>query len=98
MEDLSGWMKIVIEAVACLIMVGGVIGIFVERARTRRGIGVRIIQLATVLLVLPVILILALEGVLENQTTAALLGTVVGYVLSGIGKDEKPRSSDRAAP
>lgn len=93
MEEAQVWMKIVIQAVACLIMVGGIIGIFIERARTKRGVGVRVIQLATVLLVLPVILILALEGVLENQTTAALLGTVVGYVLSGIGKDEKPKPS-----
>ena len=90
-------MKITIEGVACLIMLGGIIGIFVERSRTKRGIGVRVIQLATVLLVLPVILILALEGVLENQTTAALLGTVVGYVLSGIGKDEKPKLSNQAS-
>ncbi|HDZ45392.1 hypothetical protein LCGC14_0193170 [marine sediment metagenome] len=93
MEEAQVWMKIVIQAVACLIMVGGIIGIFIERARTKRGVGVRVIQLATVLLVLPVILILALEGVLENQTTAALLGTVVGYVLSGIGKDEKTKPS-----
>lgn len=98
MEEAQVWMKIVVQAVACLIMVGGIIGIFIERARTKRGVGVRIIQLATVLLVLPVILILALNGILENQTTAALLGTVVGYVLSGIGKDERAKANNRPQP
>ncbi len=86
--EATFWVRVGIEAVACLIMLGGVIGILWERRQTNRGIGVRVIQLATVFLVLPTILILALEQILETQTTAALLGTIVGYVLSGIGKDE----------
>ncbi len=85
-------MKIWIEGVALLIMVLGVIGIFLERALTKRGIGVRIIQFATVVLVFPIILILALEGILESQTVGALVGTVIGYVLSGIGKDEPSKT------
>lgn len=80
-----------IEGTALAIMMLGVIGIFVERARTKRGIGVRVIQFATVVLVLPTILILAIEGVLEPQTVGALVGAVIGYVLSGIGKDEPSR-------
>ena len=87
------WMKIALEIVACVIMVGGVIGVFVERLRTKRGIGVRVIQFMTVTLILPIILILALEGVLSGQTTATLIGAVVGYILSGIGKDEPNRSA-----
>jgi len=92
-SELQIYVRIGIEIVAGLIMLIGVIGILVERNRTKRGIGVRVIQFSTVLLVLPAILILALEGVLENQTTSALIGTIVGYVLSGIGKDEKNNSS-----
>ena len=38
---------------------------------------------------LPVIGILALEQRLSSEAVATLLGTVVGYVLSGIGKDER---------
>jgi hypothetical protein len=40
-------------------------------------------------LIIPVILILALEDILNGQTTAALIGTVIGYILSAIGKNEK---------
>jgi len=92
--DYQLWVRIGIEIVAGLVMLGGIAGIFWERTTTGRGIGVRVIQLATVLLVMPIILILALEGILEDQTTAALIGAVIGYVLSGIGKDEPSKQTN----
>ena len=87
------WLRIGIEVAAGLVMIGGIAGILWERKTSGRGFGVRVIQMATVLLVMPMILILALEGVLENQTTATLIGTIVGYVLSGIGKDEPSKKT-----
>jgi predicted transporter len=82
-------MKVAIEIIACLIMVGGLAGIFIERIWRNRGIDVRVIQFLTIVLIIPVILILALEDILNGQTTAALIGTVIGYILSDIGKNEK---------
>jgi predicted transporter len=82
-------MKVAIEIIACLIMVGGLAGIFIERIWRNRGIDVRVIQFLTIVLIIPVILILALEDILNGQTTAALIGIVIGYILSGIGKNEK---------
>ena len=70
-------------------MAGGLAGIFIERIWRNRGIDVRVIQFLTIVLIIPVILILALEDILNGQTTAALIGTVIGYILSGIGKNEK---------
>ena len=80
--------KIVIEIVACVIMLGGTIGIFIERIIQKRGIGIRVIQFLAVVLLAPMILILAIEGILNTQTTATLIGAIIGYILSGIGKDE----------
>lgn len=80
--------KGIIELLAASIMVAGLIGIFIERLITKRGIGVRVIQFLAVTLIIPSILILSLEGILEAQASATLFGTIVGYVLSGIGKDE----------
>ena len=80
--------RLIVEIALTLIMVGGIYGIFAERKRAGRGIGVRIIQFSAVLLVVPAIVILALEGVLESEVVGTLLGAVLGYVLSGIGKDE----------
>jgi hypothetical protein len=51
-----------------------------------KGIGVRIIQLLGILLLVPLIGILALEGKLNGDTTGALLGVAIGYTLSGIEK------------
>ncbi len=83
--------KNIIEIVACLIMIFGLIGIFYERIKFQKGIGVRIIQFLAVVLLLPIILILAMEKILDNQTTATLIGAIVGYILSGIGKDENQK-------
>ena len=80
--------KELLEIGAVIIMIGGVAGVFVERMRSGKGIGVRVIQLLSVVLVVPVVLILALEGVLGGETVGTLLGAIVGYILSGIGKDE----------
>ena len=80
--------KGIIELLVASIMVAGLIGIFIERLITKRGIGVRVIQFLAVTLIIPSILILSLEGILEAQASATLFGTIVGYVLSGIGKDE----------
>ena len=80
--------KFWLEVAAALIMVGGTAGVFIERYRTKRGIGVRIIQFLAVIIVVPVVLILALENILSSEAVATLLGAVVGYILSGIGKDE----------
>lgn len=85
----SDWMRIAVEIVACSVMLLGLLGVFIERWRSRHAIGVRTIQLLAVTQLLPMVLILALEQILSGQTAAALLGVVVGYVLSGIGPDER---------
>ena len=86
--------KYALELVMGAIMVAGVAGLFIERTWRKRGIGVRVIQLLTVILVLPIILILSLEGILKGETVASLLGAVIGYILSGIGKDEPNKKSN----
>jgi hypothetical protein len=48
------------------------------------GIGVRMIQLIAVLMLVPTITVLALEGCLTGEGTGTLLGAIVGYALGGI--------------
>jgi hypothetical protein len=80
-------------------MVGGPAYILWGRFRKRdpsddspRGLGVRVIQLIGLLLLVPMIGILTLEGKLGGDVTAALLGVAAGYTLSGI---EKPVPSTK---
>lgn len=46
------------------------------------GIGIRSIQMVIAVLVAPVVLILALEHVINGETTGTLLGTLLGFILS----------------
>ncbi len=50
------------------------------------GVGARMIQLVALLLLVPLIGILALEGKLGGDTTSGLLGVAIGYTLSGVEK------------
>ena len=89
--ELKYWLE---GAMAFLMLtaVGGVVwDRFIKR---RRGIGVRVIQFLAVAFLLPGIIILGLEQILGSQAVATLFGTVAGYTLSGIGKDEPKRNSN----
>lgn len=82
-----GW-RFFIEIIAVLIMVGGVGGIFYGIIKNTIAFSGRTIQFLALVFVLPVILILSLERAIGNEASAALIGTIVGYTLSGLSKGE----------
>jgi len=49
-----------------------------------KSLGARVIQFISVVMVLPVILILSLQGILKPDAVGTLIGALVGYLLSGI--------------
>lgn len=92
-----------LELIAVGIMALCPVLLMIERLVSGRGIGVRAIQVFAIGLVVPLVLILALESKLSNETLAALIGSLIGYLLSGIGEPEgrtkkKVDSPPRAAP
>jgi hypothetical protein len=99
-----------VEIISASSMPCAVIGLFINRhhqktdtlkdgavIRTKygAGIGARAIQFVAVAMFFPVIIILALEGKIEGQTTAALLGGAVGYLLSGISNYDLTRMVEK---
>lgn len=78
----------IIELMAAISMIIALIGVLHNRIKRDKGFGVRIIQFLAVSLLAPLVLILALEDKLSGETAATIIGTIVGYVLSGIGQDE----------
>lgn len=76
-----------IGLIAVLIMAGGLYGIYYLVIKQNVTIGVRAIQFLAVVFVLPLLLILGLSGGIHTETIGTLLGVVVGYVLSGFGKE-----------
>ncbi len=83
-----------IEIIAALTMLATAIGIGINRCRKNKegkvkGIGVRVIQFMALGALIPAILILALEHVLDGSAAAALLGTLAGYLFSHISEYDK---------
>jgi len=78
-----------------IFMFVGLLAIYIERIHQGKGIGARTIQMVGVVLVLPLIGILAINKILEHQTTATLLGALTGYLLSGVGSYEPTTSKGK---
>lgn len=53
------------------------------------GIGARMIQFACVTLIIPCIVILGIEKILQGETIATIIGGLIGYILSGISNYDK---------
>lgn len=79
-----------IELVAVLTMPICIISLLAYRYKAEKGLSVRALQFLALGLITPLILILALEGILEKGAAGALLGSLLGYFFSQIGKyDER---------
>ena len=91
-----------IETINCIskalvaFMFLALIAVYAERLVSNRGIGARTIQITGVLLVIPLIGLLALQKVLEPQTTATLIGALTGYLLSGVGSFEPTKKENKS--
>jgi hypothetical protein len=89
-----------------LALVGGIalapLLLLVERLIADRGLGARAIQFLAVAMLIPTILVLAIEKVIESATVGTLIGALTGYLLSGIGDyrpdKKKPNAEDESVP
>jgi hypothetical protein len=76
-----------IAIIGALIMAGGLGGIYYLVVKQNATLGVKTIQFVAIIFVLPLMLILGVMNVLGRETIGTLLGVIVGYVLSGFGKE-----------
>lgn len=53
-----------------------------------RGIGSRMIQLISLLLIVPIVALLAFETSVTAELTGTLLGSIIGYTLGSLTKDK----------
>ena len=73
----------------CLIIMGlAVAGGIINRIVCKKGIGLRFCQFLAISMGIPAIIILALADKLEKQAVASLIGAVIGFFVSRVGKDE----------
>ena len=88
--------KNIVELIAGAAILVGPIAVIVERVVADRGIGARAIQFAAVVMLIPTIVILALERIIDAPTVGTLIGGLSGYLLSSIGeyRPDRKRGSD----
>jgi hypothetical protein len=91
-NTLSQWLEIALIA----FMFVGLTLVMFERIKSGKGPWKGTIQLLAVILIFPTIILLASAGKVKEDAAATLLGTIIGYLLSGIGKD--PGSNPRSGP
>jgi len=76
-----------ISLLSVLIMAGGLGGVLYLVIKKQTTINNKIIQFLAVTFVLPLLITLGIMNILGRETIGTLLGVVVGYVLSGFGKE-----------
>ncbi len=95
MEQLEARLWIEIIAVATIPLT--VLLIMIHRIVRDRSPGVRSIQFLAMGTIPALVLILGLEGLLESSAIGALLGALVGYVFSNIGKYDERKAGNKDA-
>jgi hypothetical protein len=80
-------MQLWIGLIGVLIMAGGLGGIFYLIIKQNATIGLKTIQFLSIIFVLPLMLVLGVFNVLGRETIGAVIGVVVGFVLSGISRE-----------
>jgi len=83
------------ELIAVLTIPFGLLAILTERMITKKGIGVRAVQFAAVATFAPLVLVLAIRGIIDGNAVAALVGAFVGYLFSNIADFDRRPSRDR---
>lgn len=82
-----GW-RVTVEILVALIMLGSVGGILYGVFKGTIVLSIRTLQFLAIAAVIPAVLILSLERSIGNESTAALLGTITGFVLAGGVRNE----------
>ena len=80
--------RIVVEVIAVLIMLGTVGGIYYGVIKGTLAVNLRTIQFMVISFLVPAIMVLSMERAIGSEATSALIGIIVGYVLSVMGKTE----------
>jgi len=67
---------------ALIISIVGVIGIMVNRAVSKKGMGLRSVQLLAIIVLFPLLFVLSMLEILPVSTIAVVAGSIVGYAFS----------------
>lgn len=89
-ETTIEWVQLISAATFPLALVV----LLINRLHRKKSIGVRSIQFTAAAMVLPGVVILATGNFIEGETSAALIGALIGYLFANIGNFDKKCRSD----
>ena len=87
-----------IELVLVFIMASMPFFVIFHRIWTNKGIGARSIQFFAVGMLVPAVLILSLEHIIDSATTGTIIGAMAGFLLAGVGEFNKERNGTESEP
>ena len=73
-----------VEIIAAVSIPLAIIALFLNRWHSGKSLGVRAIQMLSVAMFMPTVIVLAMEKILDGAAVAALIGGVVGYLFANI--------------
>ncbi len=84
MTDIKSW----VELICAVTIPFSFLGVIWQRILHKKSLSARSIQFVAVVMLIPAIVILALEGAFKDSTVGTIVGGLIGYLLSGIGEYE----------
>jgi hypothetical protein len=74
------WVEIIVAATIPLAL----IAVFFNRWHSGKNLGVRAIQMLAAAMLMPSVIVLAMEKILDGAAVAALVGGAIGYLFANI--------------
>jgi len=81
-------MEDIVEIIVAAVIFVGLVGILIDLIFYKKSISARSIQLIAVVFIIPTILILSMENFFDSEEVGILFGAIIGFILSGVGRDE----------
>jgi hypothetical protein len=79
----------VVELIFAFMVPIGFIGVMSHRLYTKKSLTVRAIQYTAVVMIIPTIVVLAMENAFQDNVVGTLVGGLLGYLLSGLSNYDK---------
>lgn len=84
-----------IEMIAAGSIPLAIVALFVNRWLTNKSLGVRAIQMVSVITLTPAIIVLAMEKIVDGAAVAALIGGVIGYLFANFSEYDRAKYRDK---
>jgi hypothetical protein len=83
-----------VEIIAAATIPLAMICLFINRWHSGKSLGVRAIQTLAVTMLMPTIIVLAMERIIDGAAVAALIGGAIGYLFAHISEYDRKQGPE----